>query len=327
MTDVQALRAPAPVFPLAIVIVNWNGLALLQKCLASVARQTVAPAEVWVVDNGSTDGSAEWLQANVSGDHLILNHTNAGFAPANNQALRRIDLPWILLLNNDTELEATCLAQLQASALATSAGLLAPAVLQAGQDNVLDSAGMVVDLAGFAWNRGRSRALGGAFARPAAVFGAPGSAMLVRKQLLDQVGLLDESFFAYYEDVDLCWRAQLAGWRAEYVPGARLWHIHSATLGRASARKQYLISRNRLWCLWKNYPAPALFLLGPIWFVLDILAGLSAFFLADHQGAAAWRGRAAAWKQLARIAAVRRQVQALRSGRFPVFRRLSFLSH
>jgi GT2 family glycosyltransferase len=143
------------------------------------------------------------------------------------------------------------------------------------------------------------------------VFGPCAGAALYRRAMLDQVGLFDEEFFAYLEDVDLAWRARLAGWRCLYAPEASVLHVHSATGVEGSPFKSYHLGRNKLWAIAKNYPAPHLYLLLPLIGVYDLAAVL--YGVARRRDVAALRGRIAGLAGLPRQMAKRRKAQGMRS--------------
>lgn len=283
----------------SVVILNWNGRHLLPDCLAALDTQTFRDFEVIVVDNGSQDGSPEWLAAQYPAVRLLKNTTNLGFAAANNQGLRASQAPLILLLNNDAQPAPGCLqALVGAAAHHTWAAMFACKILQQAAPDRMDSAGIEVDRAGVAWNCGWDEAAT-EHIQPLEVFGPSGAAAFYRRELLDQIGLLDDDFFAYYEDVDLAWRAQWAGYRCLYVPEATATHIHSATAGRGSAFKVRLLGRNKWWAIAKNYPYRALWYDVPLLLAVDAAAVLAA--LARDRNLNAVRGRWQAlrgWRQM-----------------------------
>jgi len=239
----------------AVIILNWNGQRYLEGCLSAVFAQTFGEFEAILVDNGSTDGSVAWLKTHFPQVRLICNPHNAGFARANNQAIRSTDAELIATLNNDARVEPGWLAALvEAVDSDPTVGMVASKILFADQPDMIDSAGIALDPMGIAWNR-----LGGMpdssaeAAVPTEVFGPCAAAALYRRAMLDQIGLFDEDFFAYLEDVDLAWRARLAGWRCLYAPAARVYHVHSATSVEGSPFKNRLLGRNKVWLIAKNY--------------------------------------------------------------------------
>jgi GT2 family glycosyltransferase len=209
---------------------------------------------VILVDNGSVDGSAEWVAATFPQVYLIRNETNRGFAQANNQAIRASTSEFVALLNNDTVVEPDWLQSLlDAIDAKPSIGMCASKMLLASQPDTVDSAGIDIDRAGIAWGITGSAA---ALNQSRLVFGASGGAALYRRAMLDEIGLFDEDFFAYLEDVDLAWRAKWAGWGAVYVPEAVVYHVHSGTSHTIPHFKSRLLGRNKIWVLCKNYPFP-----------------------------------------------------------------------
>jgi len=258
----------------ALIVLTWNGLANLQRCLPSVLFQLGADDQLVIVDNASTDGSSAWVAARYPSVHLIRNETNLGFAAAVNQGIRATDSKWVVTLNDDTVVSPGWLDALVTAAESNATvGMVACKMLLASMPDHLDSAGIEVDWAGIAWNRWHGEPVS---AHPVAgseeVFGPCGGAALYRRTMLEQIGLFDEDFFAYYEDVDLAWRARRAGWRCLYVPQAELVHLHSATGKRVPGLKRYLLGRNKWWTIFKNYPLLQLCMAWPLIVTADLAA-------------------------------------------------------
>jgi len=250
----------------SVVIPTLRGRAWLPDCIAALRAQTLHDLEIIVVDNASTDGTREWL-ASQPDLRVIRNEVNTGFAAACNQGMRASDAPFVALLNDDTKPEPQWLEALmdvmtsdesrvtnlqsQIQNRKSKIGSAASLMLYADRPGVVQSAGISMDRAAIAWDR-----LGGQLAAEAQqqceVFGASGGACLYRRAMLDEIGLFDERFFAYLEDVDLAWRAQRAGWRCAYAPQARVLHFTSATSGQGSPFKHRLLGRNKLRLAAKN---------------------------------------------------------------------------
>ena len=288
----------------AVVIVNWNGRQHLERCLAALFAQPLDHAQVIVVDNGSTDDSCAWVAAHFPQVQLMALPHNAGFAVANNLAIRATTSPYLLLLNNDTEVQPGWLEALIVPLdQDQSIGMCAPRVLLADRPDQIDSIGIRVDALGFAWQIGRGQPAA-AFPTPIDVFGPSGAAALYRRAMLDQIGLLDEDFESYYEDVDLAWRAQRAGWRCRYVPQASVLHVHSATSRRFPDRKLYLLTRNRWWTLFKNYPVPRLWLMLPLIILADSISLIRTW--PQQRSRVPWQARRDAWRGFSRMWAKRR---------------------
>lgn len=294
----------------AIVIVTWNRRDLLATCLPAALSQTYSPCEVIVVDNGSSDGTAQWLAATYPQVRLLRNERNTGFCAGNNQAFAATSAPYLALLNNDAAPEPTWLAEMIAP-MATGArvGMCAPRILRWDDHTVVDSLGLAVDRSGTAWEEGSGRRDDTAQPKqPREVFGASGAACLYRRAMLDDVGGLDEDFFAYLEDADLAWRARLAGWRCLYTPAAIVYHRHSATSGEGSPFKSFHLGRNKLWMIAKNDPWPDVLLNLPAIAGRELAA--TAYHALARRDLHALRGRLAALSGLRSALRKRQTVQA-----------------
>ncbi len=258
---------------ITVIIVNWNGRSWLQQCLPTLAAQTYNHFNTLVVDNGSTDDSIEWLSQNWPGVAIIPLDKNLGFAAANNIGIQATDSPLVALLNNDTLVDEGWLEALATAVSPPYTGMVASHIVRWNDPDLLDSAGIRVDRAGIAWNRGWGQPVELA-AASCSVFGPSGAAALYRREMLDEIGLFDEDYFAYYEDVDLAWRAQRAGWTCQYAPDARVRHWHSATSNKTPHYKNFLNGRNKLWTIVKNYDWPTLLWMAPIIILYDVMAAI-----------------------------------------------------
>lgn len=282
----------------SIIIVNWNGRHWLEQCLPTLAAQSFRDFEVIVVDNGSTDGSAAWLAEAWPAVRVMALPENVGFAAGNNVGIRAAVGRYVITLNNDTRVAPHWLAALVEAAEAPDVGMVASKMVQWQHPDRLDSAGIEVDWAGVAWNRSWGEPAETAVA-PADIFGPCAGAALYRRDMLKGIGLFDDSFFIFYEDVDLAWRAQRAGWRCRFAPDALVYHWHSAAMNAIPDRKLFLLARNRFWCTLKNYPLPGLVAALPL---IVLVESLSAAYqtLRNHSGAPL-RGRWAALKGAHRV--------------------------
>ena len=239
-----------------IVIPNYNGLRFLPDCLESIEQQRYRDYRVTVIDNGSSDGSLEYMRESHPEMHCISLPDNRGFSAAVNAGILSSPAPFVFLLNNDTELPPDCLQHLvDAAAEQTGFDFFAPKMLSFNQRDVLDGAGDGYIRGGAGYRLGTMEKDSEVYNQPGPIFGACGGAVLYRRSLFDRVGLFDEDFFAYLEDVDLNLRINRAGLRGYYVPAARVFHIGSATSGsKINAFIVKLSTRNSLYVLLKNYP-------------------------------------------------------------------------
>jgi len=279
----------------SVVIPNLNGAHLLEPCLGALMRQTVA-VNVIVVDNGSTDNSVALMRDKFPRVQIICNDKNLGFAAPVNQGIRASTTSFVATLNNDTVPEANWAAELlDALRRHPECGSAASKMLFVDPPNIINSCGIAIDRVGIAWDR-RGGEPDSSQDEECAVFGASAGAALYRRAMLDQIGLFDEDFFAYMEDVDLAWRAQNAGWHAIYVPSARVTHWHSATSIEGSPFKSKMLGRNKVWLVAKNYPTPQLWRALPrILFYECAAVGYATLTRGDLN---ALRGRVAGWRAI-----------------------------
>jgi GT2 family glycosyltransferase len=250
----------------SVVIVNWNGRHLLGECLDSLlAQQAAGPLEIIVVDNGSQDGSREFVQEHYRSVRLVALTDNRGFAGGNNAGIRMTTGKYIALLNNDTRVDQAWLANLLREAETGSArtGMWASKILSYDDPSVFDNVGLLLYPDGLGRGKGRlEKDMGQYDQREEALFPS-GCAGLYRKEMLDEIGLFDEEFFAYADDVDIGLRARLAGWGCVYVPDAKVYHKYSSSSSAHSPFKAFLVERNRIWVLLKYYPLEMI-LISPI---------------------------------------------------------------
>ena len=234
---------------------NFNGRALLPVALPSVMAQEGVAFEVIVVDDGSTDDSVAYLRREWPNVRVVRHAANAGFAVACNAGIRASAGDLVALLNTDVELEPTWLKTLVAALDDDpEAGSACGKLLNFYEREVIDAAGDLMMRSGTACSRGAGRVDDGRYDRPEAVFAPCAGAAVYRRSLFEHIGLFDEDFHSYWEDVDLGFRAQLAGFRALYVPQARAYHVRSATAGRGNPFYLRLQRRNQLWVIAKNFP-------------------------------------------------------------------------
>ncbi|MBI2888193.1 MAG: glycosyltransferase family 2 protein [Chloroflexi bacterium] len=240
-----------------VIIPNWNGAHLLPTCLDALRAQSFGDFEAVVVDNGSTDGSRPLLAQAYPEVRVMLLPENRYFAGAVNRAITETSAPLVVLLNNDTEAEPAWLGRLVGALDAhPEAGMATSKLLLFDRRTVLHSAGDYYTLRGQPGNRGVWEEDQGQYDGDQMVFSACGGAAAYRRSMLEEIGLFDEDLVAYCEDVDLAFRAQLAGYTCVFVPEARVYHRLSATGGGTLA--SYYCGRNFIGVAAKNMPSSLL---------------------------------------------------------------------
>lgn len=296
-----------------VVIPNWNGEGFLDACLSSLRHQSFRDFETVLVDNGSVDGSLKLVEGRFPEVRVIPLGENRGFSAAVNAGIRASGSELIVLLNNDTEQDPNWLATLvRAADEHPEAGSFASKLVDFHDRRVLDGAGDALRLSGLPYRLGHGERDRGQYDEPAYVFGPCAAAALYRRSMLDEIGLFDEDFFAYCEDGDLSFRAQLAGYRSLYVPQAVVYHVGSAsTGGKRSATATYLGTRNSLSLLVKNLPLPLIPHVLPF-FLLGQAARLLVTAASPETRRAHLSGLADAWRQAPEMLAKRREVQKRR---------------
>jgi GT2 family glycosyltransferase len=229
-----------------IIIINWNHRNYLRNCLEAIKSQTYAAIETTIIDNGSTDNSREWLARNYPNIQLFKFSENSGFSRAFNYAVKNTTSPFLLSLNPDVVIQPSFIAELiQTISEDDRIGIVTPKLLRADDLALLDSTGLFIDRRRRPYDRGQMFADRGQYDSQREVFGACGAAALYRRTMLEDLAqngeYFDEDFFAYYEDVDLAWRAQARGWRAIYVPHATATHVRGwgDTLRKSRERDEW----------------------------------------------------------------------------------------
>ncbi len=239
---------------LSVIIPHYNGVHHLSPCFTALQKQTYPHLEIILVDNGSTDESISFTQQHFPEVRIIQSPQNLGFTGVN-RGIEQAQGEIIVPLNNDTEV-APNWAQALVDALEhyPDAGIAASKILLFDQRDTFHSAGDGFGIDGIPINRGVWQKDVGQFDDDTYIFGGCGGAVAYRRDMLDDIGVLDEDFFMYMEDVDLNWRAQLAGYRAIFVPEAVVYHHLSATGGGALA--SFYTGRNTIYMLAKSLPGP-----------------------------------------------------------------------
>lgn len=242
----------------AVVVVSWNGGDDLRELVASIRRQTLPPAEVVVVDNGSSDGTPEWLSAE-PGVQLLRHPYNFGFAAAANRGVAATRSPLILLCNQDVVLDPEFLeAAGRRLGEDPRAGSVGGRLRRLGS-KALDSTGHLLHSSGWVSNRGQGQPDDGRYGAAEEVFGVSAAAALYRREMLEDVAIdgevFCEAFFSYLEDVDLDWRARWRGWHSWYEPGATAAHRRGGSgLHRTASLERHVLA-NRVLLLVRNAPA------------------------------------------------------------------------
>ncbi|MHB1356749.1 MAG: glycosyltransferase family 2 protein [Anaerolineae bacterium] len=247
-----------PDAPLASVIIpNWNGIKLLRPCLDSLRKQTLANYEIIVVDNGSSDGSVQALNTEYPEVRTLALAKNGGYTGGCNAGIGAARGRYLVLLNNDTEADTQWLENLiDGLHRYPDAGMATSRIMLYDQRYILNSAGDQYGRDGLPNSRGVWQAYDPGFASECFVFGGSGGAVALRREMLVEIGLFEEAFFMWCEDVDLAWRAQLAGWKCVYEPEAVIYHRLSATGGGKLA--SFYVGRNTIWVIARNFP-PSLY--------------------------------------------------------------------
>lgn len=244
----------------AIVILNWNGRKLMEEFLPSVVSNSPEWAEVIVADNGSTDDSIEMLKAKFPTVSIICLDRNYGFAEGYNQALKRLDHEYCVLLNSDVEVTPNWLdAPIATLDSDPSIACVQPKIRAQRNKEYFEYAGAAggyIDKYGYPFCRGRILHIvekdEGQYDTPADILWATGACLFVRTATYKEVGGLDAGFFAHQEEVDMCWRLRSRGYRLVCVPQSIVYHVGGATLNAESPRKTFLNFRNSLLMLYKN---------------------------------------------------------------------------
>lgn len=242
-----------------VIIPNYNGLAFMEPCFEALDLQISENFQVLVVDNGSTDGSVEWLK-----EHeipTIFLETNTGFSGAVNTGIRAAVTPYVILLNNDTEPDCHYVGEmLRAIERSPKIFSVSSKMIQLHHRELMDDAGDMYSVLGWAFQRGVGRPSAG-YRHPCRVFSACAGAAIYRREIFEEIGYFDELHFAYLEDIDVGYRARIAGYDNVYCPEAVVYHVGSGTSGsKYNSFKVRLAARNNVYLNYKNMPLPQLLL-------------------------------------------------------------------
>ncbi len=273
----------------AVIIPHWNGIEILEPCLRSLEASRYDNLKIVVVDNASSDDSVTFVHREFPDVEVIENSENLGFAGGCNVGLREIESEYYLVLNNDTTHDPGWISFL-VEQIESDPDIAAvqPKIMSAQNPEVFDYAGGVgglLDILAFPYALGRifttTEQDDGFYDTARDIFWASGTALLIRKKALHDVGLFDETFFAHMEEIDLCWRFHNAGWRVVNAPKSRIYHHSGWTLPPDRYQKKYLNHRNNLMMMIKNYPFAYLAAILPARIALEGVAFVFSALIRD----------------------------------------------
>ena len=236
-----------------IIIPNYNGLKFMEMCMSALEKQTYKDFEILVVDNGSTDGSVESLKENEIPSIFL--PENTGFSGAVNVGIKASKTPFVILLNNDTEAkEGYVEALIREIERSPKIFSVSPKMIQLYHKELMDDGGDMYSIMGWAYQRGVGQEIE-RYNRACNVFSACAGAAIYRREVFEEIGYFDEMHFAYLEDIDVGYRAKIAGYYNRYCPSAEIYHVGSGTSGsKYNEFKVRLAARNNVYLNYKNMP-------------------------------------------------------------------------
>jgi GT2 family glycosyltransferase len=279
----------------SIIIANYNGLAFLQACFDSLLNATYTNTEILMVDNGSTDRSVAFVEEFYPQVRIIRSPANLSYSGGNNLGIRHATGKYVVLLNNDTEVSPGWLEPLLEE-LESDSNIAAcqPKILSLRDRHMFEYAGAAggfMDRLGYPFLRGRVFDVieedRGQYQTAIDLFWTSGAAMAVRADVLEESGVLDEDFVLHMEEIDLCWRLQLLGYRLRVRPDSVIYHYGGGTLGKEKAAKMYYNHRNSVFMLIKNYSRRRLAWILPVRLFLDLALIIKSLITLDPKRAAA----------------------------------------
>jgi hypothetical protein len=300
---------------MSIIVLNWNGKHFLETCLTSLRRQTFRDFETILVDNGSTDGSTEYVRTQFPEVHLIALGENRGFTGGNiaGWELVRKGPPegLIVLLNNDTEAHPHWLEAIhKASQEHPEAGTFASKMMMFDDRSRIENCGFAMSTIGFSTDLGRGQLDSDVWSKQRQVFGACAGAAAYRRGMLEDIGFLDNDFFMTSEDVDLSFRAQLQGYECWMIPEAIVYHCYRGAMKKFPARQAFFSHRNSEFVYLKNMPMALMLSLLPMRVIYEL--GATAYSFKVGSGGVFLKAKADALRQLPAVLRKRKQIQKRR---------------
>lgn len=238
-----------------VIIPNYNGKHFMEPCMEALAKQTCRDFQILVIDNASSDGSAEFIREHYPETRLLVTEKNLGFSGAVNIGIRASDTPYVLLLNNDTRVRRHFVEEM-VKAIEQSEKIFSVSskMIQMYHPDYIDDAGDLYCLIGWGFQRGISHPVN-QYNRPCKIFSACAGAAIYRREVFEKIGYFDELHFAYLEDMDIGYRARIEGYQNRYCPAAVVEHVGSGTSGsKYNAFKVRLAARNSIYLNYKNMP-------------------------------------------------------------------------
>ena len=266
-----------------IIIPNYNGMAYLETCMVSLQRQTMTDFQILIVDNGSSDDSLPWIAEHCKEAKVLALDKNYGFCTAVNEGIKAADTPYVILLNNDTEVEPDFVKALLLE-IKKSLNIFScqAKMLDFGNRQLMDDAGDYYCALGWAFARGKGREEK-LYMDRRTIFASCAGAAIYRRSIFEEIGYFDEAHFAYLEDIDIGYRAKIYGYTNHFVPSARVYHMGSATTGsQYNEFKVRLSAQNSIYMAYKNMPLLQLIFNSPL-LLLGILLKI-LFFAKRHLG-------------------------------------------
>ena len=254
----------------SVIVVNYNGKEILEKCVQSIFSSSYYPLEVIIVDNSPLDGSADEVSRKYD-VVLIKNVRNLGYSAGNNLGLREANGEYVLILNNDAILHPRAIDELVTEANRSKSQILQPKILMLNDSRIINSTGILIHVAGFGVLRGCGEEDSGQYDRSIDIGAPHGACFFANRNILKELGLFDEEFFAFCEDTDFGWRALLIGKKTRFVPSAIVFHKWGHAYNNDSLSiKMRLAERNRLIMVITNYQRSTMVLLLPIFFLAEL---------------------------------------------------------